>query len=255
MRMHWGWTVLVAITLAAPSAFAGPPPAPYTWTGCYVGGNIGYAWGRDDGYNATPTTTFFGLGIPVTGPIYGGTNLGGAVFGVQDGCNYQAGLWVIGLEGDFNGMVTQQGQAPDVSAQVNRAAVAQTSEVWLATLRARLGVTGFDNRALFYATGGGALMNLTSMQVVTGFVSLSSNSQTDWPFGWTVGGGLEYAFTDYFLLRAEYLYVRIPAYNTFTANSGYLGGPPVPLSTSLSENIFRFGISYKFSDRILFFLK
>jgi hypothetical protein len=55
----------------------------FTWTGCYVGANVGALWSNIDG-NA--------LGADL------GTNrASGIAGGVQGGCNYQVGPWVIGL--------------------------------------------------------------------------------------------------------------------------------------------------------------
>jgi outer membrane immunogenic protein len=49
---------------ARPAAYA-PPPPPYSWTGVYFGGNVGYGWGtaKDD---ATESTTVLGLGTRST---------------------------------------------------------------------------------------------------------------------------------------------------------------------------------------------
>lgn len=78
-----------------------PPPPVFSWTGCYIGGNIGYGWGRD-----TVTISDLGAttgvpelaGVPF-GPVTGDTK--GVVGGGQVGCNYQfASNWVIGIEGD-----------------------------------------------------------------------------------------------------------------------------------------------------------
>jgi outer membrane immunogenic protein len=242
---------------------APPPPVPvFTWTGCYFGGHAGYAWGHTTGFDATSTTTFFGTGIPVTGPVYGSTNPSSLIFGAQDGCNYQVNPWlVVGVEYDFDpmlGMSAAAGPSPATVARIgiNPAAVGSTTENFQGTLRARLGVTGFNNRALFYATGGAAYLNVLSQENLigaTGPIAAAQNQQTDGIWGWAVGGGVDYAFTDYFILRAEYLFEEFPRYTTFTSGP-FLGGPPVPLSTSITNNILRFGMSYKFSNSIFFWV-
>ncbi len=249
-KLMFGIAAIAALVgtpaLAADLALkAPPPPAGFSWTGCYAGGNAGYGWGQTSGFDGTPTTVFFGTATPYPGGVYAPANVAGAVVGGQAGCNRQWGQWVLGVEGDFDALLNQGGQAKALPGFINQAAVGSTNESWQATLRARLGYTGFNNRALVYVTGGGALMNITSAQFITGNVAATYNSQTDTAVGWTVGGGVEYALTDNCLLRAEYLFVQISAYTTFTGST-YISDPPVPLRTSLNENIVRFGVSYKF---------
>ena len=96
----------IAALIAAP-AFAAPlpPPAPvYTWTGWYVGGNVGYSWGdADSDLNGAGTATsqiepggFKGFPFPIQ--FNGGSDtvrLKGAIGGAQVGYNYQVNsLWV-----------------------------------------------------------------------------------------------------------------------------------------------------------------
>src|ERR1700676_4288089 len=84
----------------APVYTKAPPPvvAVYDWTGFYIGGNIGYSWGRS---NDTSTLTN-GAG-PVLFTSFGKTNLDGVVGGGQVGYNWQTQNWVWGLEADIQG--------------------------------------------------------------------------------------------------------------------------------------------------------
>src|SRR5436190_12824623 len=96
--------------------YKAPPPAMvpapvFTWTGCYIGGNIGWGWGRDTVSipNLAETTgvpELAGVSLPsVTGDTKG------VVGGGQVGCNYQfAPNWVVGIEGD--------GEAADIKGDV-----------------------------------------------------------------------------------------------------------------------------------------
>jgi outer membrane immunogenic protein len=219
---------------------APPVAAPaWSWTGCYVGLNAGWSQEKTSGYNATPTTT-----LGVVGTVYPGTTERGAIGGFQAGCNYQVQQqWVVGLEGDWDAM-GHSGSAVVINPAINPAAAATTEELWDATVRGRLGFIPAP-KTLLYVTGGAAWMKISSTQIITTAPSASNNNQADTRLGWTIGGGLEYAVTNNVLLRAEYLYVKIPSYNTFT-NGPFFGGPPVPLSVSLTQNIGRVGISYKF---------
>lgn len=70
----------------------------YNWSGFYIGGNIGYSWGRSSDTssftNGAGTTLFTNVDS---------TNLDGIVGGAQAGYNWQVQNWVWGLEGDIQG--------------------------------------------------------------------------------------------------------------------------------------------------------
>jgi outer membrane immunogenic protein len=74
----------------APAAYIPPPPPPFSWTGFYIGGNVGAAWTHGD------VTDSFGF-------IDSG-NSQQAVFtgGGQVGANYQWSWLVVGVEADFD---------------------------------------------------------------------------------------------------------------------------------------------------------
>jgi outer membrane immunogenic protein len=74
--------------------------------------------------------------------------------------------------------------------------------------------------------------------------------------GWTAGGGIEWAFTDNWTAKVEYLYVNlgngsVNCVNTACAITSGTGGlanvPPIPVSVGLTENLIRAGVNYKFS--------
>src|SRR6266699_1655612 len=69
-----------------------PPPviAPFTWTGLYLGGNIGGAWAQ---HNVSDSL----LGLNFSQQTSNGVFIGGG----QLGFNYQFGPLVLGVEGDF----------------------------------------------------------------------------------------------------------------------------------------------------------
>ncbi len=73
----------------------------------------------------------------------------------------------------------------------------------IATLRARAGFA-LDN-TLLYVTGG-----LAAVDMEFGAVMVQPpQSDSQWVYGWTAGGGLEHAFTQNFSGRIEYLYVDL----------------------------------------------
>src|SRR4051812_11460111 len=77
----------------APPVYKAPVVAPpgWSWTGCYIGGNVGGAW-IDKDYSLT-----------TTGADRGNHRADGIIAGAQVGCDYQFnGNWVIGIQGDYD---------------------------------------------------------------------------------------------------------------------------------------------------------
>jgi outer membrane immunogenic protein len=183
-----GVIIISASTATMAADLAPPVPAAYDWTGFYIGLNAGAAWNNssfdiDDGVN------FFNLdddGAAFTG-------------GVEAGYNWQMDSLVMGLEADFNYL----GFHEDEDFAGPPAASIDFKENWFGTVRGRLGWAA-DN-LLLYGTGGLAYGN-TKVEACIGGVC-GSESNVNW--GWTAGGGLQYAFAQNWILGAEYLYVDL----------------------------------------------
>jgi outer membrane immunogenic protein len=193
-------------------ARAAPPVAPiiaaapiFTWTGFYVGVNAGYGWNTNDNEVFDPIFGFVG-----------GNDDGGFVGGGQVGYNYQIGSFVVGIEGDL--------QYADLGSRYRyvNAIVGyeeDDSDDWFGTVRARAGVA--FGQALVYATGGFAF---------------ADNGN-----GWTVGGGLEYAFTNNLSAKIEGLYVNLEADDN-------IFGPGATGGNDNSEfGVVRAGLNYRFN--------
>jgi outer membrane immunogenic protein len=132
----------------APPRAVVPVPV-FTWTGCYIGGNIGWGWGRDtvaipDLAETTGVPELAGVSLPsVTG------NTSGVLGGGQVGCNYQfAPNWVIGIEGDgeaanIKGDVTDSVSFtnPSTGAPETVTGTAHARTDWIASATGRLGWT------------------------------------------------------------------------------------------------------------------
>jgi outer membrane immunogenic protein len=149
-------------------AFAPAPPI-FSWTGAYVGLNVGGGFKSDDSSNSTG-------------------DVSGVVGGGQIGYNYQLSpMFVVGLEADFqgtslrdNGWLTQNASLP-----------------WFGTVRGRAGLALLDSTVLVYGTGGFAYGELNT--------PWSKDTRT----GWTAGGGVEWAFLPNWSAKVEYLYTDL----------------------------------------------
>jgi outer membrane immunogenic protein len=209
----------------APAAYI-PAPPPFSWTGFYVGINAGGAFG-----NSTWTT-------PV-GPVSSFSTTGGLAGG-QIGGNYQIGQFVFGAEGDIDWQNLRGATASGICgiAAIGGCAVASS---WLATIRGRAGFAA--DHALFYITGGGAF---TNVKPSTGALPYGGGTEA----GWTAGGGVEYAFTDNWTAKVEYLYASFQSATCNAASCAAIGAVPTfafaPDSVTFHENIVRAGVNYKF---------
>jgi outer membrane immunogenic protein len=223
----------LALTLGQASAadlslpFKAPPPLPiFSWTGFYVGADVGYAWGHDRTTEyLTATNTFTGFKWDYT-PT-------GAVGGLYGGGNYQIGAVVLGLETDLELARIEGGFIdPPVGGAGN------TKIDWQGSLRGRLGFAA--DKVLFYGTGGLAFSNIshTYSNLVTGISETTSAVRA----GWTAGGGIEMALTQNILLRAEYRYANFGRYryDSVIAFPGFTGQQEPTINT------VRVGAAYKF---------
>jgi outer membrane immunogenic protein len=197
----------------------GPVVAPiyapiFTWTGFYVGANAGYAWGQIDSTNLGVIPQF--------------KDPDGFVGGGQIGYNYQIGQWVVGLEADFQGadLKATTGALNGFSA---------SNELnWFGTVRGRVGYA-FD-RFLPYVTGGFAYGQVKNKITAPTFVYSDDNVQ----YGWTLGAGLEYAFTNNLSAKVEYLYVDLDK------ESLNVPGGTFTSKVETKFSVVRAGLNYKF---------
>jgi outer membrane immunogenic protein len=248
---------------AADMAVKAPPPAPvvapYSWTGFYVGGTAGGAWGS---FNPTTSTEcvaggFFTCGNPQGVNAAGAQSIKPTGFtgGFEAGYNWQTSNFVFGVEGDIeyfrlSGSATTTAAyplakpgtvCPDANGNcftINSSA----STSWLSTVRGRVGVAA--NNWLFYATGGAAFTNLQGNFTFsdTSPVLEAASISTDTRVGYTAGGGLEVGLGSHWSVKAEYLYVNFGTIST----TGFLAPQPLFHSIDLKANIVRVGLNYQF---------
>jgi outer membrane immunogenic protein len=157
--------------------------APLSWTGCYLGGNVGGAFAHNKDRD----------------PAAGGADLGsdspsGVAAGGQVGCDYQASAWVFGLQGMFDWTDVKGSHTPGTLGFVS----ITNDNKWIATATARIGYA-VQPALLIYARGGAA-WTTDDMSVVAGFTDSATANRV----GWTAGGGLEYMFAPSWSVFAEY---------------------------------------------------
>jgi outer membrane immunogenic protein len=208
-----------------PAPFIAPPPPIFSWTGLYLGGSVGYAWGNDRA----------ALSVPFAAdPFYAtyGANPSGVIGGAQIGYNLQLGPLVAGLEGDVSGLTVSQSKYVGLGYNDNIKSNIQGS------IRLRAGYA--IDRILLYATGGAAFAGIkTSYTSPFGYDSISRTRT-----GWTVGGGVEYAVTNNWTIRAEYRYSDFGAFNDYLINSSPILGTYG--RHHLTQNQVEVGFNYKF---------
>jgi outer membrane immunogenic protein len=214
----------VAAVLGAAAANAAdlprPVPAPmvtkappyieqtFNWTGFYVGVNGGGGWGH--------SRTDLSGGFSTSGGVAGGTI----------GYNAQYGNWVFGFEGDIDwsdvsGSTSAAG-CPGCSVQNN----------WLSTARGRVGYA--FGRWLPYVTGGLAVGDVQAS--APGFPG-ATNTQV----GWAAGAGVEYALSNNWSAKLEYLHVDLGRFDC-----GAACGAPGTDNVSFHDNLVRGGINFRF---------
>src|SRR5580704_4032719 len=182
----------------------GPPPM-WGWTGCYVGGNIGFGWQNNSAFDPQ-------LGLDT------GTDTGtGFVGGGQVGCDYQFwGGWVVGIQGMFDGASVSGSHLYTGSATETLG----TKTPWFGTFTGRIGYA-FMPQTLVYFKGGAAWArnDFTDVDPLNAppFAGQASATRS----GWTTGVGVEWAFQRNWSLFAEYNYLDFGRQNVaLTYNCG-----------------------------------
>jgi outer membrane immunogenic protein len=193
------------------------PPPVFNWTGFYVGANIGGGWARDNGEHFCLGPT----GVPIAAcqvlpPGSEHIRSSGIIGGGQMGYNWQTGQMVFGIETDFqgsgiDGSTTVGGPfgfagLPGVALPAGSFTASEKID-WFGTLRGRIGWAAWD-RALIFATGGLFYGHIKANSLFTApnVGTIYSGSFSETRAGWTVGGGVEYAFTNNWSGKIEGLY-------------------------------------------------
>ena len=185
---------LVSGSLSARADAVGPTLAPIDWTGAYGGISAGYGFGTSEHY--------------VSGSSSGNYDVTGGLVGLETGYNWAAGPAILGIEADIS-LSSVDGRTTTGCTNY-----CETKLKWLGTLRARAGYP--MGKFMPYITGGLSVGRVRGE--INGPVSNGSNSETRW--GWNAGGGLAYAFTSGFSVKAEYLYTDLGEVDVLGIPSG-----------------------------------
>lgn len=213
----------------APRYAKAPVAAPvliYDWSGIYIGADVGYGWGRSSGTGANAAGFF---------PVPYSLEPSGVIGGGFIGGNYQISNVVLGIEADW--------QAADLNESGNFVLGGPTYTYATkikdyGSVRGRLGLA-FD-RWMVFGTGGFAWGSWETSYALIGGVPFVT-ADVDSHSGWTAGAGVEYAFANNWLARAEYRHTDLgrASFVDVTTNSSELGN-------RVTINDVRVGIAYKF---------
>jgi len=213
-------------------AAVAPMAGVYSWTGFYIGAQVGWSEVRDSQVMTSPTLAPLALSSRADGVVGGG----------HVGYNLQTGQFVFGVEGDIEAN-SASGSYLIPPPLVQPANGTQRLD-WQGSVRGRLGLT--VDRVLFYGTGGWAFGHFTDGYFTPGTPFNETVSSTR--DGWTAGAGIEYAMASNWTVRAEY------RYTDWGKHTNVLNTYLAPAGTSVdevTEHTARIGISYKFGGPVV----
>jgi opacity protein-like surface antigen len=233
---------------------AAPMAPAWSWTGLYVGGQTG-AVASTANFSDPFGTSLFGDTVRSPGFLLGG----------QVGFNWQpAGTrWVLGIEADAN-RIDSEGTATCFAASpIAINATCRVSAQATATVTGRIGYA-LDplGRTLVYGKAGAAWANSTVNMALgnafAGFVGpdIASAGTSFASWGWTLGLGVEYAFTPAWSMKFEYDYLALGSQNvanlgsaTFDPSTASLLSATAPGTSSLTQSLqaVKMGVNYRWN--------
>jgi outer membrane immunogenic protein len=262
-----------AADLARPVLKAPPPPAPvWSWTGCFVGGQVGWGWQRNKvAQSQFNTFTTAGVLRILSSSSSGSINSSGGVFGGQVGCDYQfAGGFVIGVQGTFlgsdinglsqdphNGVVqTVNVPGPGIFPSTFGGGSIGVRTRYLESVTGRLGWAGWSPQTLFYVRGGGAWVD-TQLDMRTSaigaFTVFPGSPIFDTKYsGWTVGGGVEWMIYNNWSAFVEYNFYDFKNKTLFSRDGTPHIGPGIningrTLASDVTISTVTIGVNYRFN--------
>jgi outer membrane immunogenic protein len=268
--------VAVSALMSASSAIAAdaalpmlkaPAPLPvFSWTGCFVGGQVGWGWQRNKiDQSQFNTFTIAGTLVRLSSASSGNLDSSGGVFGGQVGCDYQfAGNFVAGVQGTFLGSnISRLGQDPHNgvvqtsnsplgagNVQTFSGGSIATRTRSLESVTGRLGYAGWFPQTMVYVRGGAAWVD-TQLDMRSAAVGNFGPRMTpifDTTYnGWTVGGGFEWMMATNWTAFVEYNHYDFKSKSIFAR----VFGPPNisgrTLASSLTVDTATIGVNYRFN--------
>ncbi|MBX9760855.1 MAG: outer membrane beta-barrel protein [Beijerinckiaceae bacterium] len=248
---------------AAPAPMMAVPMV-YNWSGFYMGLNAGGAWSN----GCTNYSLLIDTPVANWPTTCAGSSSAQFTGGAQIGYNLQSGNFVYGLEADVNFLGNSNSSSRQFVFDRNGNNLGDGTFLVrglgdpgvFGTVRARLGFAA--DRALFYVTGGLAWASggndpaiswwNNTNNVTTGPADVTWRRGGASGIGWTLGAGIEYAITNNWTIRGEYLYVDLGKEdNAWSCTAGLgLGAACTGLGfvgrADVNFSVARVGVNYKF---------
>jgi opacity protein-like surface antigen len=249
---------------ATPSVASMPvkaaPIAPaWSWTGLYIGGQAGAASSTATFSDPFGTSAF---GDKVRSP--------GALVGGELGVNWQptGTRWVLGVEADANHIDADGTATCFAASPIAVNATCRARPQASATLTGRIGYA-LDpiGRTLVYGKAGTAWVNSTVDMALgnalAGFVGpdITSAGTSFAAWGWTLGLGIEYAFTPAWSMKFEYDWLSFGTHAvpnlgsaTFDPITGATLSATAPGTSGLTQSVqaMKMGVNYKWGGAAQF---
>jgi outer membrane immunogenic protein len=244
-----GGLAVSALLIAAPLSIASaadmplkaPPPAPapvYSWTGCYIGGNVGGGWA----HKSADDTSF--NGVPETPFSAGSTTINGWAYGGQIGCDYQLNNnLVVGIRGMWDGS-NIKGSAPQPLVPF---VTTNSIHYDIESFGTVVGKVGFllAPTVELYGLGGLAWVRDSLYQTNLEVGEWAAGDQTR--TGYDAGAGLAWMFARNWDLWVEYDHMGFGTKNIIIPGVGLAAGQTYGYSVTQSVDKVLLGIDYRFT--------
>jgi outer membrane immunogenic protein len=229
-------------------------PAPFSWSGCYLGGHVGYGWGNDRNSFADAILSggTEGEGFPPEFASFN-HNTSGGVYGGQLGCNYQApNNWVWGVEGElFGSGIKGSHTNPEDATDPGTFSKFESRNRWNSDVALRLGYA--VDRSLLYGKVGVAWGNFRYTESHDDFPTTHSCpgggtcsvNINDTRAGLLLGAGWEYALQNNWTFKVEYNHINYGSHQIAYPNA-VATMPTFPVRDT--ENIIKVGVNYLFGS-------